>query len=102
MSGELWALDDNKLMVKNFNYDGTGPDAFFWVPFASSLTTKLNLSMITIIITITIIIIIDLDQVGTEGTPKNPLDESKTAILAHPFEVHTHKDDAMTVRGGRG
>ena len=30
-SGELWALDDNKLMVKNFNYDGAGPDAFFWV-----------------------------------------------------------------------
>ena len=32
-SGELWALDDNKLMVKNFNYDGAGPDAFFWVTF---------------------------------------------------------------------
>jgi len=57
VSGELWALDDNKLMVKNFNYDGTGPDAFFWV--------------------------------GTEGTPKSPGDESKTAILAHPFKgVH--------------
>ena len=24
---------------------------------------------------------------GTEGTPKSPGDESKTAILAHPFEV---------------
>merc|ERR1712037_956087 len=24
--------------------------------------------------------------VGTEGTPKSPGDESKTAILAHPFE----------------
>ena len=97
-------MDDNKLMVKNFNYDGTGPDAFFWVPFASSLTTKWNLGtiIILILITITIIIIIDLDQVGTEGTPKNPLDESKTAILAHPFEVHTHKDDDLTVRGGRG
>merc|ERR1719187_3077713 len=31
VSGELWALDDKTLMVKNFNYDGTGPDAFFWV-----------------------------------------------------------------------
>merc|ERR1712080_751956 len=31
VSGELWALDDKTLMVKNFNYDGAGPDAFFWV-----------------------------------------------------------------------
>lgn len=30
-SGELWALDEKTLMVKNFNYDGAGPDAFFWV-----------------------------------------------------------------------
>jgi len=69
VSGELWALDDNKLMVKNFNYDGTGPDAFFWV--------------------------------GTEGTPKNPLDESKTAILAHPFEgVHyEYRNDAAPILG---
>jgi len=57
VSGEVWALDESKLTVKNFNYDGTGPDAFFWV--------------------------------GTEGTPKSPGDESKTAILAHPFKgVH--------------
>ena len=34
------------------------------------------------------IIIISIQlQVGTEGTPKNPLDESKTAVLAHPFKV---------------
>ena len=38
-SGELWALDDNKLMVKNFNYDGAGPDAFFWVTFISIIIT---------------------------------------------------------------
>ena len=31
VSGELFALDDKTLMVKNFNYDGAGPDAFFWV-----------------------------------------------------------------------
>jgi len=69
VSGELWALDDNKLMVKNFNYDGAGPDAFFWV--------------------------------GTEGTPKNPLDESKTAILAHPFKgVHyDYRNDAAPILG---
>jgi len=54
VSGEVWALDESKLTVKNFNYDGRGLAAFFWV--------------------------------GTEGTPG---DESKTAILAHPFKgVH--------------
>ena len=32
-------------------------------------------------------------QVGTEGTPKSPGDESKTAILAHPFKVTSNCDD---------
>merc|ERR1711915_830874 len=31
VSGEVYALDDKTLMVQNFNYDGAGPDAFFWV-----------------------------------------------------------------------
>jgi len=31
VSGELFAIDDKTLMLKNFNYDGAGPDAFFWV-----------------------------------------------------------------------
>jgi len=68
-SGELWALDDNTLMVKDFNYDGAGPDAFFWV--------------------------------GTMGTVKNPIDESKTAILAHPFkgEHYEYRNDAAPVLG---
>ncbi|XP_064467650.1 protein Skeletor, isoforms B/C-like [Ornithodoros turicata] len=30
VSGELYALDEKTLMLKNFNYDGTGPDAYFW------------------------------------------------------------------------
>ena len=46
--------------------------------------------MIAIIILSSIsisIILIIIVQVGTEGTPKSPGDESKTAILAHPFQV---------------
>jgi len=68
-SGELWALDENTLMVKDFNYDGAGPDAFFWV--------------------------------GTMGTVKNPIDESKTAILAHPFkgEHYEYRNQAAPVLG---
>ena len=31
VSGEVFALGDRTLMVKNFNYDGLGPDAFFLV-----------------------------------------------------------------------
>ena len=54
-------------MIKDFNYDGAGPDAFFWV--------------------------------GTEGSPSNVNDESKTAILAYPFEgVHyKYRDDNAPV-----
>jgi len=31
VSGEVYALDEKTLMIQNFNYDGAGPDAFFWV-----------------------------------------------------------------------
>ena len=31
VSGEVFAVDEKTLIVKNFNYDGGGPDAFFWV-----------------------------------------------------------------------
>lgn len=67
VSGDLYAVDESTLMLKNFNYDGAGPDAFFWV--------------------------------GTEGSPSNPIDESKTAILAHPFKnVHyEYRNDAAPI-----
>jgi len=29
--GEVFALDEKTLMIKDFTYDGAGPDAFFWV-----------------------------------------------------------------------
>ena len=47
VSGELWALDDNKLMVKNFNYDGAGPDAFFWVRFITKFQYPARHCLIT-------------------------------------------------------
>ena len=31
VSGEVFALDEKTIMIKDFNYDGAGPDAFFWV-----------------------------------------------------------------------
>ena len=31
VSGEVFVLDEQTLVVKNFNYDGAGPDAFFLV-----------------------------------------------------------------------
>jgi len=31
VSGSVYAVDASTLMVKNFVYDGAGPDAFFWV-----------------------------------------------------------------------
>lgn len=29
--GNVYAIDESTLFIKNFAYDGTGPDAFFWV-----------------------------------------------------------------------
>lgn len=29
--GQIYAVDESTLFVKSFAYDGTGPDAFFWV-----------------------------------------------------------------------
>ena len=31
VSGEVFVLDEKTLVVKNFNYDGTAPDAYFMV-----------------------------------------------------------------------
>lgn len=30
ISGTLYVLNDTALLVREFTYDGTGPDAFFW------------------------------------------------------------------------
>ncbi|XP_017488069.1 PREDICTED: protein Skeletor, isoforms B/C-like [Rhagoletis zephyria] len=29
--GTIYAVDESTLFIKSFAYDGTGPDAFFWV-----------------------------------------------------------------------
>lgn len=29
--GNVFAIDESTLFIKGFAYDGTGPDAFFWV-----------------------------------------------------------------------
>ncbi|XP_061394704.1 protein Skeletor, isoforms B/C [Musca vetustissima] len=31
INGAVYAVDESTLFVKSFGYDGTGPDAFFWV-----------------------------------------------------------------------
>ncbi len=31
VKGEVYAIDEKTILVKNFEYDGQGPDAFFWV-----------------------------------------------------------------------
>jgi hypothetical protein len=36
VKGQVFALDEKTILLKNFEYDGQGPDAFFWVG-----TTKL-------------------------------------------------------------
>ena len=30
VSGEIYAVDESTLFIKNFNYDGQGPQTFFW------------------------------------------------------------------------
>jgi hypothetical protein len=31
VKGQVYALDEKTILLKNFEYDGQGPDAFFWV-----------------------------------------------------------------------
>lgn len=31
IGGEVFIKDENTLVIKDFTYDGAGPDAFFWV-----------------------------------------------------------------------
>ena len=30
VTGDVYAVDEGTIFIKNFNYDGTGPDAYFW------------------------------------------------------------------------
>ena len=39
VSGEVFVRDEKTLVIKNFNYDGTAPDAFFVVGSAGTPTT---------------------------------------------------------------
>ena len=31
ISGDIYSMGDRRLLIEKFKYDGTGPDAFFWV-----------------------------------------------------------------------
>eukprot|EP01083_Nonionella_stella_P011123 31629_1 len=37
VSGEVFAVDQHTLRIDNFSYDGTGPDAYFWVGTGDNL-----------------------------------------------------------------
>ncbi|RWS12065.1 protein Skeletor: isoforms D/E-like protein, partial [Dinothrombium tinctorium] len=39
VSGEVFVVDESTLFIKDFNYDGTGPDAYFWGGFTSKPDT---------------------------------------------------------------
>ena len=38
--GQVYSINDNKIFIKNFTYDGKGPDAFFWVGTEGSLPSE--------------------------------------------------------------
>lgn len=31
LQGTIYAVDDGTIFIKGFSYDGTAPDAFFWI-----------------------------------------------------------------------
>ena len=31
ISGDIYSMGETRLLIEKFKYDGTGPDAFFWV-----------------------------------------------------------------------
>lgn len=40
VSGKVWAVDEDKLYIEDFTYDGIGPDAFFWIGNGSQPSPK--------------------------------------------------------------
>jgi len=48
VKGDVYAKDQSTLVIKNFNYDGAGPDAFFWV--GKTGTPQSNDNAMTIIL----------------------------------------------------
>ena len=35
VSGDAYAVDESTIFIKGFNYDGQGPDAYFWAGSSS-------------------------------------------------------------------
>ncbi|GLJ59614.1 hypothetical protein SUGI_1515880 [Cryptomeria japonica] len=42
VSGEVFAVDEQTLFIKNFNYDGLAPDAYFWSSVSASQPAALE------------------------------------------------------------
>ena len=40
MSGDIYAVDDETLMLHNFVYDGNGKDTFFWAGSSNRPSSK--------------------------------------------------------------
>lgn len=40
IKGDVYAVDDTTIFIKGFCYDGTGPDAYFWVGNSSTPTPQ--------------------------------------------------------------
>lgn len=40
IKGDVYAVDDTTIFIKGFCYDGTGPDAYFWVGNTSAPTPQ--------------------------------------------------------------
>lgn len=40
IKGDVYAVDDTTIFIKGFCYDGTGPDAYFWVGNSSAPTPQ--------------------------------------------------------------
>jgi len=52
IGGSLYALNETTLFINNFNYDGGGPDAFFWAGTGTIHIFVLQLIKICLIIVI--------------------------------------------------
>ena len=42
MNGEVYAVDQNTLLIRNFVYDGNGKDTFFWAGTSNRLIQNLR------------------------------------------------------------
>ena len=81
LTGTVFTLGEDRLLIEDFTYDGNGPDAFFYIGTEGAITKKTRTSWNRLQGNQTHVIGMDFSTIDLAGSPG-----PRGLVLAHPFE----------------